>query len=430
MSIKTDKFRQYGRFSDIERNLRQKQYWRMAMASFTQDQPRETIINLLHYIQNPNGENLIIDENGQVLKFELLQGSGKVQGFADALSCKARVPIGRIEKQHVGFMRRLLEKNYFFQYCRYTIDPEQQICLVFDTPLSLASPYQLYQGLRELALAADMDDDLLTDEFTEIYFLRNGGKSLPPSLVHYKSTCLRHHINALLHELEYGGKSIQRNPGTLAYLILDLSYRLDYMLLPEGFTMRAIDKIHQIFFHREDLNLDRKVDNMLKELRKILERTDEQLSTEFYQTCHTFGQAQEATPELISTFIRSEMPAMQWYRSNNQERAAHSVLGFIVGYLMYQFNLPTPVRYVLHLIYETLHQDFFCWSVDGSKNLDVISAAPENLKEAIAYAKNIDTDIYPGWDFHVDKLTTEDPLSFASSLLEALSTAQLPKTSL
>jgi hypothetical protein len=431
MNTQADTFRQFGRFSDLERNIRQKKHWKAAMEAFTQDQSREAIGNLLNYLRNPDTENIHVQNEGPISRFELFQGSGKITGFADAMVFKAIAPVGRIKQPHVGFMRRLLEKNYYFQHCRYTIDPENLISLVFDTPMSLASPYQVYQGLREIALAADQDDDLLTDEFTEIQFLRQGGTPIPEGVAKQKVACLRHHIKSLLHELEYGGKAIQRNPGTLSYLILDLVYKIDYLLLPQGFTMRSIDTVHKIFFQQEELTLERKVDGMLKELRKILDRTDEQLMSEYYHIRHTFGLAQEATPELISTFIRSELPAMNWYMSNNQDRAASSVVGFIVGYLLYQFSLPSPIRYLLHLVYEVLQDDLFT-SLCNDKESETTSGwnLNQGITEKLGYVKNIDADVYPDWNFSAEKVLKEDRLSFARSLLEAISQAQLPKSGL
>lgn len=431
MNTQADTFRRFGRFSDQERNIRQKKHWKGAMEAFTQDHSRESIVHLLNYLRNPDTENIQIRNDGAILQFDLFQGSGKISGFADAMVLKAIAPIGRITQPHVGFMRRLLEKNYYFQHCRYTIDPENQISLVFDTPMSLASPYQVYQGLREIALAADQDDDLLTDEFTEIQFLRQGGEPIPEPVAKQKVACLRHHITSLLHELEYGGKTIQRNPGTLSYLILDLVYKIDYLLLPQGFTMRCIDTVHKIFFQQEELTLERKVDGMLKELRKILDRTDDQLISEYYQIRHTFGLAQEATPELISTFIRSELPAMNWYMSNNQDRAASSVVGFIAGYLLYQFSLPSPIRYLLHLVYEILQDDLFT-SLCRENETDTPSDKNpgQGMNEKLEYVKNIDADVYTDWNFNAEKVLQGDRLSFARSLLEAISQAQLPKSGL
>jgi hypothetical protein len=413
----------YGRFSELNRNFKNNPIWENSLVAFSDSDFRKTVKYLLLYLQNEDSNNITIEEQGPVLKFTLLQGSMKISGFSDQLVFKATVKIGKIQTYNVGFMRRILERNYFLQYCRYTVDPEDGISLVFDSPISIASPFKLYQGLREMALTADQDDDLFADEFDEITQIKDDHISyFTEAEVKTKTQYLRQQIESLINDLEFGGKVMHRNPGTVAYLTLDLAYKLDYLLQPQAFVLKCIQNIHQIFFFNNELNLERKVHLMLRELKQIIERSDEKLTKEFYNGTYTFGAAQNYTSEGISNFIKSELPAMPWYISNNQKEAAMAVPGFIIGYLLFQFNLPGPLQYLFHIFYELKEESFFDFNISLENKMVTLEKINQKiLVKKLKDAMKICIEMYESWNLQIERINIENKLLFSKTLLEAIS---------
>ena len=52
--------------------------------------------------------------------------------------------------------------------------------------------------------------------------------------------------------LATGELNPEDQPGAVAYLLLDLVYKLDFLLIPEGYTMEALERMHRMYFARED----------------------------------------------------------------------------------------------------------------------------------------------------------------------------------
>ena len=164
------------------------------------------------------------------------------------------------------------------KYSRFALNDEGCLAIVFDTPINDASPYKLYHALKELGLSADKQDDLLLEEFganlspTEITHL----EELSPDDKKLKLGFLTSHIEAVIDYLGTGDLNPEEHPGSVAYILLDLVYRLDYLLIPEGYTMEALERMHRMYFSREDDQpVTYKNVRLLSELQHLLRRAPE-----------------------------------------------------------------------------------------------------------------------------------------------------------
>ncbi|MBK9718954.1 MAG: hypothetical protein IPO85_15865 [Saprospiraceae bacterium] len=146
----------------------QTQAWNQATDYFNQGEFKRSILFLFEYLKTAHQNNIIAIQNSNMLEYELVQGSKVIKILVDQLQFYSEVKIAVCKELHVGFMRKALETNFDLQYARYTLDEEQHLCLVFDSHLEEASPYKIFNGLKEMALLADEQDDILINAFEQL----------------------------------------------------------------------------------------------------------------------------------------------------------------------------------------------------------------------------------------------------------------------
>ena len=147
-------------------------------------------------------------------------------------------------------MRRLLEQNFNLKYNRFALDEAGNIAIIFDTYPGWL-PYKLYYALKEVATKADKQDDLLLEEFKSLQSV--------DTTTWKNATGRKTKIQLYRHRPDQtgpGGKSgkldkIQYS-GSIGYLLLDLIYRLDYLIKPEGFMMKP-RTLHRKYYENDGM---------------------------------------------------------------------------------------------------------------------------------------------------------------------------------
>ena len=91
----------------------------------------------------------------------------KAVGKANIEKVTIEAKIAKTDTLNIGFMRRLLERNFQLRYSRFALDEENNITIRFDTSVLDGSPYKLYYALKELTTNADKLDDLLIDDLDD-----------------------------------------------------------------------------------------------------------------------------------------------------------------------------------------------------------------------------------------------------------------------
>ncbi|MEL6987283.1 MAG: hypothetical protein AAGK97_05585, partial [Bacteroidota bacterium] len=155
----------FGRYTDAYKKDEQYDYWDKSLEEFEAENYFESYRLFFKYLKDPEKDNVKFwEENGKQF-FEVLQGSKKIEGEINQKKFKAVAKIAKTDSLNIGFLRRLIEQNYGLKYSRFALDDDDDIAMVFDSYLIDGSPYKLYYALKEVAVNADKQDDVLVDEF-------------------------------------------------------------------------------------------------------------------------------------------------------------------------------------------------------------------------------------------------------------------------
>jgi hypothetical protein len=206
-------------------------------------------------------------------------------------------------------------------------------------------------------------------------------------------------------------------PGAESYIYLDIIYRIDYLIKPEGNIMEIIDNVHNLYFYNKIKTPDQKNSLIRKELRKIRETPFEDFKHEIYEVKSTFGVSQSSGLARIQNFIGSEIKKMDWYYHNEYNAFARAIPSYIVGYSLFNYSMPKPMRDLFNLYYQITQSDYFksLGIKRGYMNNNKLSAT--KIKKKIKKILSKHAEEYPHIQIDVKRLEFQDVCMFSKTYL-------------
>jgi hypothetical protein len=392
-----------GRYTDSYKEKKQYDAWETALSRFEAEDYLAAYASFFKYLRDDREDNVRwLDTEGSY-EFEILQGSKRVTGVANAQKFIAEARIVKAQNLSVAVMRRLVESNFNLEYCRYALDDDNNLVIKFDSNALDASPFKLYYALKELSVNADKQDDLLLDEFGALLTPIDMGSKVEFTEAEktVKYTFLMDKINTLFAELENKKLDAEKYPGGISYLLLDTAYRIDYLTMPEGFIMETIEQIHQNYFSTENKTMIQKNALILAKFEKIKSRSKELIFKELYGTTSTFGIVQTKQHDTLVELINGELPNRDWYEKNGHPSVALAVPSYIIGHALFTYSLPKADRELLALYYKIFEPEYF----------KALNYAPQylNAETGVFDQKAIKTAIKTITDSHLDKFPKLSP---------------------
>jgi len=350
----------FGRYTDSYKLPGNYEAWDKALLSFENGQYLDSYTHFFNYLRDEQEDNVRFWQEGEQIHFELFQGSKKITGFANKHKVKAEAKIAKTDDLNVGFMRRLIEKNFTLEYSRFSLDPQNNLCIIFDTYTLDGSPYKLYYALKEVAINADKQDDLLLDEFGMLQEIDSSHlEDLQEAEKEAKHHFITKEVEKVIQEIQQGKLPFDQYPGAYVYLLLGLIYKLDYLTRPEGYLMERLEFAHRQYFAKDNKSTLEKAKDLVHELQKLLDRSKDAYFKEMYRGKSTFGITVPVNHDRVVSCIDNELANMDWYLQNGHSKIGMGITSFIVGYCLFNYAVPKPGREFLELYYRIIEVDFF-----------------------------------------------------------------------
>ncbi len=407
----------FGRYSDSYKTPDQLDAWEASVKKFDKKEHLESYDSFFQYLKDPKQNNVSHSKDGENIHFELLQGSKKITGIAGPNMVSAKTTVVKCDRLNVGFMRRLMEKNYSLKYSKFCLNEDNSICMKFDTHTIDGSPFKLYYALKEMSINADKQDDLLVNEFEMLHTVDTGHiEQLPELEKNVKYAHSQKWIKQTIERIE--SMDSTKYAGGITFLLLYLIYKLDYLIQPEGFMMESLERCHNLYFARDNKSSEQKSLDLIKELKKLLDRTEEDFNKEMYKVNSTFGITTPSSHEQVIGTIDGELSKMDWYKDNSFPEVAVSIPGYIAGYNLFNFAVPQPDREYLHLLIEIIeHEYFVALGIDNEYVDESGKVNKSNIKNEIAEIAKSNNRKYPKLNPNTGLLNFSSMPEFAKSFM-------------
>jgi hypothetical protein len=283
----------------------------------------------------------------------------------------------------------------------------------FDSDIQTASPSKLYYGLKELATKADKQDDLLVQDFT---MLQTAGsehiKEIPQAEKEVKHKYLKNWITETLDII--APLDADKFSGGIAYMLLSLVYRIDYLILPEGKLLSDLEKIGGIYFKKDDRPVVEKNRNMIEEFKKIHALPKEEIFKYLFRSKYTFAIGAPQPFKTIADSIHSANANMIWYRDNNYPFIATKISEYGFSYCQYSYSLPGVITELFHLFMMVNYAEYF---VEAGYKIAYYDPRSNQFASAdfVARIKEIQDkwkDKFPFLDFKTQNLKFDNLINF------------------
>lgn len=410
----------FGRYSDNNKTPEQVSSWTDADHLFKDEQYTKTLDAFFHYLADPAAANVIYERTENTGRFELVQGSKIVRGSFDENKLQAEVMLAKMPEPNVPVMRRLLEMNFYLYYSRYAFH-DNILCMRFDSDITTINPNKLYYGLRELATKADKQDDLLVQEFSGIE--ATDLEHIVPVVEQEKQVKYLNMQQWLSATLDYVNTlDPEKFAGGIAYLLITVVFRIDYLVSPEGKLMNELEKIVDKYYRKEEKPTPERNMQMVEALQKLRNKSPEEVYPYLFKSKHTFSIVSPQHQKSVSENINNALQNMYWYRDNNYPLIANEIMEYSLSYSQFSYSLPKPFTEFFQLFMEINHGKFFNDLGYGYKlyneqeNRFEENEISERIEEIVAEWRTK----YRNLSFDTDRLKFGSRIQFNQSFLQEL----------
>jgi len=417
----------FGRYSDNNKSYKKTQSWYIAEDRFKEKNYTEAFAAMFDYLRDDVEDNVRFRADGRSFTFDITQGSKRVQGECDGEKITARVPLAIMETPATAVMRRLLDMNFNLYYSRNAMDEHNTLYMIFDSDVSSASPNKIYYGLRELATKADRQDDLLLADFSSLKAVGTEHiQQLSEQELSIKYNWFRKWIqDALNNAAELNQDSFS---GSIAYLMLTLVYRIDFLITPEAKLLSQMEQIHSIYWDKkEEVTLVERNQMMKEAARKLLDITREEFAASVYRSKSSFAISAPGPGDKIREHVINANGDSRWYIENKYPALALVLNEYGIMYNQFIYSMPrvltdlaTIYMGVMHAAYFTelgMQQPFY----DPSNN----EFNRDTIRRAINEALGRYTDKFPEMKWDHGRISYESLYAFGTSFTDQMANLNL-----
>jgi hypothetical protein len=235
---------------------------------------------------------------------------------------------------------------------------EDRLNMRFDSDMNTATPNKLYYGLKELATKADKQDDLLVQNFS---LLEKADIEHVEPLPDEEKTARYEFMQKWLGETLEHVRSLDADKfaGGIAYLLLAVVYRIDYLISPEGPIMNELETVPDIYFKKDNRPTAEKNFEMIEALEKLKAKTKEEIFPFLFRSKHTFSIVTPQNYKTIVEAIKGAHQNMIWYRDNGYPSVANQIIEYGFSYCQYSYSVPRPLTELFQLFMQINYGPYF-----------------------------------------------------------------------
>lgn len=405
----------FGRYSDNNKSVEKVERWNEAESLFKQKKYFESLVAFFEYLRDDEVDNVVHTREGDKGSFQFYQGSKIIRGFYDEKILEAEVHLAQMPQPSVPVMRRLLEMNFNLFYSRYALN-DDKVSMFFDSNVETANPSKLYYGLKELATKADKQDDLLVQDFTTLTAVDTEHVIAIPD--EEKAVKLKYFKKWIRETLDMvNGIDADKYSGGIAYLLLALAYRIDYLIVPEGKLLSELEKIVEIYFRKDDRLVTEKNQEMMDCYSKMASKDKEEFYPYLFRSKATFSIVTPQNYKTIADAIYNANQNIAWYRENKLPDIAAQISEYGLSYCQYSYSLPRPINELFHLFMRVNYGDYFkeLGFTQTYFNPETGQYDKDAIIEKIHSIQEKWKTKYPELDLKTDKLKFDNRVSFNQS---------------
>jgi hypothetical protein len=274
----------FGRFISYKKNPQQQEQYQESKKAFSQQRYIDGYEHYFNYLRFYHVEedigNISYKKDENSMEFTLIQGSAIIKGDITQRRLSAKVNLAHTISDNIAVMRRLLEKNYMYTYTTFFLENKTLRAKIYFDNIAL-SPQKVFFPLRELAMNADKEKELLLDEFNDLEPVElDHIEAMDQSLKETKLRFFREWIDKT--EQKVALLPTQEQSGAIAFVWIGLLLKIDYFVTPRGKLGYDVYEAIQEYYLDDDKLIEEKNDALQQAVEKLKELDSQKLSKSLY----------------------------------------------------------------------------------------------------------------------------------------------------
>jgi hypothetical protein len=252
-----------------------------------------------------------------------------------------------------------------YTYSTFYVEKETLKIKIYFDNIAL-SPQKVFFPLRELAINADKEKELLLDEFNDLDPIElDHIEAMDTALKETKLRFIREWIDKT--EQKVILTPTQEQSGTIAFIWLGLLLKIDYFITPRGKIGFDIYEAIQEYYLDDYKLVEEKNDALQKAVNKLKELETQKLSKSLYPIKQTFDIFTDNNLDEIRAFIDETLSKVIWYKEHRYEEVIMNIYEYLGLYMLYNFGMNDCLRELVQFNVKLHTADFY--SALGEKSL-------------------------------------------------------------
>ncbi len=359
-SPSVDEESHFGRFISYKKTAEQREQYQESKKAFSQQRYIDGYEHFFNYLRFFNLDkdtgNIFYTRHKNSLSFTLFQGCAVIKGEVTPRHLSAKANIAHTIKDNIAVMRKLLERNYMYTYSTFYLEDGTLRAKIYFDNVTL-SPQKVFFPLRELAINADKEKQLLLDEFNDLDAVELD--HLEAMDAHLKETKLRF-FREWIDKTEQMVALLptQEQSGAIAFIWLSLLLRIDYYVTPRGKLGYDIYEAVQEYYLDDNKLIEEKNDELRKAVEKLKKLDSQTLSKSLYPLKQTFDIFNDNSLDEVRGFIEETLIKVIWYKEHRYEEVIMSIYEYLGLYMLYNFGMNDCLRELVQLNVKLHNIDF------------------------------------------------------------------------
>ncbi|MFC2073631.1 hypothetical protein ACFLR3_00115 [Campylobacterota bacterium] len=350
----------FGRFISYKKNAQQQEQFQESKKAFSEQRYIDGYEHYFNYLRffylDEDIGNISYKKDENSLQFTLIQGSAIIKGDITQRRLSAKVNLAHTITDNIAVMRRLLEKNYMYTYTTFFLQNKTLRAKVYFDNIAL-SPQKVFFPLRELAMNADKEKELLLDEFNDLEPVElDHIEAMDQSLKETKLRFFREWIDKT--EQKVALIPTQEQSGAIAFVWIGLLLKIDYFVTPRGKLGYDIYEAIQEYYLDDDKLIEEKNDALQQAVEKLKGLDSQKLSKSLYAVKHTFDVFNSNSMEEILSFVEDTLAKVIWYKEHRYEEVILTIYEYLGLYMLFNFGMNDCLRELVQLNVRLHNTDF------------------------------------------------------------------------
>lgn len=314
----------------------------------------ESLENFTNDVAN---QNISTTRSEGKLNFSIFQGTAEITGYITQEHLYAEAIVCKLSSTNVALKRYILDRNYQLTYAYYFIDDNHIKIKIYHDNITM-TPQKIYFPLREIALNVDFDKEYIKNEFDSVVLEDTSHlQKIDKDELIIKHAFLQSTSEDVLEKINT--LPTNDNSGMQAFLLLNIFYMIDYLLVPHFSMYQKMSKKVQDYFVDETTTIEAKNNDLRNYITKLQDMNLPTFSQNFYNAKYTFNPIEKTPKEDVDNFISESLLKIRWYKNNRYPLIIPTIYKYIVFYILYNYGLNPVIKSLLHTLVEIQNQQYF-----------------------------------------------------------------------